>query len=104
MLATSTQLILGLPFLLHYDVSFHRHSGGSDALAVSVSLSRRRSSSCSKLAEWSSSTSSGTLTAAVSAHSHPEARKTQVAAHSTDSDEIRIRPLTTHDLAHGPRA
>ena len=62
MLATSTQLILGLPFLLHYDVSFHRHSGGSDTLAVSVSLSRRRRrrSSCSKLAEWrSSSTSSG---------------------------------------------
>ena len=39
-LPTSTQLILGLPFLLHYDVSFHRRGGGSDTLAVSVSLSR----------------------------------------------------------------
>ena len=59
-LPTGTPLILGLPFLLHYDVSFPRRGGGSDTLAVSVSLSRRRSSSRSKRAEWSSSTSSGT--------------------------------------------
>ena len=57
MLPSSTQLILGLPFLLHYDVSFHRRGGGSDTFAVSVSLSRRRrTSSCSKLAECGSST------------------------------------------------
>ena len=76
-LARSTQLILGLPFLLHYDVSFYRRAGGSDTLAVSVSRSRRRSSSsgrrCNNPAAGappstttSTSTSSGTpLTAAV---------------------------------------
>ena len=43
-LTTSKQLILGIPFLLHYDVSFYRRSALSDTLAVSVSRSSNISS------------------------------------------------------------
>jgi len=53
-LATSTQLILGLPFLLHYDVSFYRRGGVGDTLAVSVSRSSSSSSTQGgeRVEEW----------------------------------------------------
>ena len=53
-LARSTQLILGLPFLLHYDVSFYRRAGVSDTLAVSVSRSRTAAAAAAHATTWPS--------------------------------------------------